>query len=153
MDFGDILEKWDKLTVGKQLSADEQTAKARVYDKDTASLTNASGTFTNEKKFRGERRYRLLRKKPDDFIDLHGFNRDEAWIALETFFENSRRRGAEKVLIIHGKGNHGSEGTLRDISRRFIEACSFAGENGYSSAREGGTGATWVILKEDQRSR
>ena len=149
MDFGDILEKWDKITVGKQLSADE-LQNTRIYDKDSGGK---NGTFFNETKFRGERRYRLLRKKPDDFIDLHGLNREEAWTVLETFFENSRRKGAEKVLVIHGKGNHGNEGAMRDLSRRFIETCSFAGENGYSSAKDGGTGATWVILKEDYRSR
>ena len=127
MDFGTILEKW------------ERKAKPLAYDKED-SISGASP--------RGERRYRLLRKKPDDYIDLHGLMRDEAWTALETFFENSRRKGYEKVLIVHGKGNHGNEGALRDLSRSFIESCTFAGESGYSSAKEGGTGATWVILKE-----
>ena len=129
MDFGDILEKWERQTANPN----------KVYDKDAASF--------NDTLLRGERRSRLLRKKPDASIDLHGFNRDEAWTALETFFQNSRINGFEKVMIIHGKGNHGNEGALRELSRRFIETCSFAGESGYSSAREGGTGATWVILK------
>ena len=129
MDFGDILEKWEKKTVSPN----------KVYNKDAAAFNDTS--------FRGERRSRLLRKKPDDSIDLHGFNRDEAWGALETFFQNSRMNGFEKLMIVHGKGNHGNEGALRELSRRFIETCSFAGESGYSSSREGGTGATWVILK------
>ena len=138
MDFGNILEKWEKRTQGNN-----------VHDKDAAIGREEPGAS-----LRGERRSRLLRKKPDDYIDLHGFNRDEAWSALDTFFENSRSKGYEKLLIIHGKGNHQgpvaamNEGALRELSRRFIEGCSFAGESGYSSARDGGSGATWVILKE-----
>ena len=146
MDFGDILKKWDKQKSekGGPSSASAWLNRDDVYDKDAIFLREKnSGGAVN----RGKRRYRLLRKKPDDVIDLHGLNRDEAWAALETFFENSRREGHEKLLIIHGKGNHGSEGALRDLSRRFIEICSFAGESGYSSAKEGGTGSTWVILK------
>ncbi|MCL2319916.1 MAG: Smr/MutS family protein [Treponema sp.] len=129
MDFGDILNKWEKQNANRN----------EVYDKDS--------TDPPEKNNAGERRSRLLRKKPDAIIDLHGLTRDEAWTALETFFENSRRDECEKVLIIHGKGNHGNEGVLKDLSRQFIESCSFAGESGHNSAREGGTGATWVILK------
>ena len=146
MNFGDILDKWEKQSGGT------------IIDKASSGDSSPAG----RRNFAGERRSRLLRKKPDDFIDLHGLNRDEAWTALESFFENSRRTGLEKVLIIHGKGNHWSggsgapclcegmqkESSLMEISRRFIERCSFAGESGYSNAREGGTGATWVILKE-----
>ena len=145
MNFGDILDKWEKITP-QNVSYDKE---ARVRREETVY---ANATL-------GERRSRLLKKSPDDFIDLHGLTRDEAWTALETFFETSRRRGCEKLLIIHGKGNHQSdavllgdsrhnEGALRELSRSFIESCSFAGESGFSSAREGGSGATWVILKE-----
>ena len=129
MSFGDILDRWEKQYAGNEF-----------YDKDAA--------LSRERNSAGSRRYRLHRKKADAFIDLHGLNRDEAWTALEAFFENSRKNGFEKILIIHGKGNHSDEGKLRDFSRRFIESCSFAGESGYSPAREGGRGATWVFLKE-----
>ena len=155
MNFGDILDKWEK-----------QTAKTRdeIYDKDAAPAYNRTafhgtpfnGTAFNGTEFRGERRSRLLRKKPDDSIDLHGLSRDEAWTALDIFFENSRNKGFQKLLVIHGKGNHGplqGEATLKDISRSFIESCSFAGESGHCSARDGGTGATWVILKESGNYR
>jgi DNA-nicking Smr family endonuclease len=138
MDFADILEKWEKRTPG-----------SRVYDKDF----ELEASVSRKRNGLAERRSRLLRKKPDAYIDLHGLNKDEAWIALEKFFENSRSMGLEKVLIIHGKGSHGScipsgEGMLRNLSRRFIEFCPFAGESGYSTASEGGRGATWVIIKE-----
>jgi len=136
VDFGDILAKWEKKNP-------KDDALSKAMNKDMFQ--------SREKNNAGERRSRLLRKKPDASIDLHGLKRDEAWISLETFFEDSKRKGYEKVLIIHGKGNHGglggSEGVLRDLARQFIESCSSAGESGYSNNRDGGRGSTWVILK------
>ena len=129
MDFGDILDKWEK-----------QASGAVVGKKEEENPAPSSHP--------GRRRYILLRKKPDAVIDLHGMTGDEAWTSLDVFFENSRRMEFEKILVIHGKGNHAqNEGVLGEITRRFIERCSFAGESGYSGARDGGTGATWVFLK------
>jgi DNA-nicking Smr family endonuclease len=139
MDFGKILNQWE--TQGQQ-----------VYDKDS---------FEQKKETAPERRRRLLRKRPDETIDLHGLTRDEAWARLDLFFQDAKAKGLEKVLIIHGKGNHAggeppeaglsasAEGTgiLRRIVQDFIEHCSFAGESGYSNAADGGTGSTWVLLK------
>ena len=136
MDFGHILAEWEKKNSGNQ-------ALYKAFNKDLPE--------SHEKNYAGEKRSRLLRKRPDAAIDLHGLTRDEAWTALDTFFENSKRNGFEKVLVIHGKGNHavsgGSEGVLKDLARQFIEACSYAGESGHSSNSAGGRGATWVILK------
>jgi DNA-nicking Smr family endonuclease len=96
----------------------------------------------------GERRRRLLRKPPDGVLDIHGLTRDEAQIALETFFRDSRRRGFEKVLLVHGKGNHSSgEAVLKSAVREFIERCPYAGESGHAQGNSGGNGATWVLLK------
>jgi DNA-nicking Smr family endonuclease len=170
MDFGDILDQWDRQTAkpqGKkgmapkeaqtshkqdafQLSDDRQsksihplTAWLRiygVYDKDA----EAQG----EEERGGERRRRLLHKKADAVIDLHGLTQDEAWNALETFFQHSKRQGFEKVLVIHGKGNHSSgEAVLKQTVRTFIERCPFTGESGHENSATGGTGATWVFLK------
>jgi DNA-nicking Smr family endonuclease len=161
-DFGAILDRWEK-----------RDPNNRAYNKDVSTSQNnqtnqstppkqsseASGACyiweegrgkAFNKDAKGARRSRLLKKKPDAYIDLHGLNRDEAQKSLELFFEDSLRRGFEKVQIIHGKGIHSDpvrEGLLRELSRRFIENCPYAGESGYASAREGGKGATWVILK------
>lgn len=150
MNFGDILAEWENLTPENKLyaRAAEKIGAGRRAGADTERGTGGKNSSA-------ERRRRLLHKKPDAVIDLHGLTSDEAWIALEAFFEDSRRRGFEKLQIIHGKGTHGAfvpgavrEGVLRELSRRFIETCSYAGESGLCHAREGGTGATWVILKE-----
>jgi DNA-nicking Smr family endonuclease len=137
MDFGKILNQWE--TQGQQ-----------VYDKDR---------FEQKTETAPERRRRLLRKRPDETIDLHGLTRDEAWGRLDLFFQDAKAKGLEKVLIIHGKGNHtvetpegpepsaSAEGILKRMVQDFIEHCSFAGESGYSNAADGGTGSTWVLLK------
>ena len=142
MNFRDIFEQWEKQTGTAQKTLDKDAALDREQALETP---------------RGERRARLLRKKPDAIIDLHGLTANEAENALQTFFSNSKNAGFEKLLVIHGKGNHQRNGSaynhtpgesvVRDTARRFIEACPFAGEHGYSSAKDGGTGATWVILK------
>jgi DNA-nicking Smr family endonuclease len=133
MNFGDILNQWDKQTAAS-------TGKKAMSLKDAEPGESRS--------LAGERRRRLLRKRPDAVLDLHNLTQDEAWTTLETFFENSRREGFEKVLVIHGKGLH-SEGdaVLKEVSRKFIEACPFAGESGHSAAADGGRGSTWVLLK------
>ncbi|MDR0599262.1 MAG: Smr/MutS family protein [Treponema sp.] len=133
MDFGKILDQWDKRS-------------GQVYDKD-ADITDSSEESA------AARRRRLLRKRPDDKIDLHGLTRDEAWDALTAFFNGARDRELEKLLVIHGKGNHLPESpgeetvVLRKMVRDFIERCPFAGESGYSEPAQGGTGSTWVLLK------
>ena len=139
MNFGEILEKWEKGTPANV-----------VYDKDSSV---ADLDRTRGRNMPAGRRTRLLHKKPDASLDLHGLNCEEALKALHNFFEDSRWRRYEKVLIIHGKGNHYSnlmsgEAALRDITRRFIESCSYAGESGFCPSKSGGRGATWVILKE-----
>jgi DNA-nicking Smr family endonuclease len=156
MNFGDILDAWDKQTAraGKKrgtgggqeeaASIDPVTAWLRingVYDKDAESPEA-------EERQAAERRRRLRTKKPDSALDLHGLTRDEAWASMETFFEESRRQGLEKVLLIHGKGNHSEgEAVLKRAVLQFIEKCPYAGESGQPNAELGGSGATWVLLK------
>jgi len=126
MNFGDILDKWEK--------------NNGIYYKDKES--------GNERIRPQEKRSRLKNKKPDAFLDIHGLSRDEAWHALEIFFNESKGQNLEKVLVIHGKGNHSSgEAVLKRIVMEFIEHCPFAGESGRGKAATGGEGATWVILK------
>jgi DNA-nicking Smr family endonuclease len=138
MDFGKILDRWHQEAGG-------------IHDKDAAlEVQKESPAF---------RRRRLLRKKPDGTLDLHGLTRDEAWNALSGFFDMAKSKGLEKLLVIHGKGTHGTQtgegfpngrgerGILAKTVHEFLEQCPFAGESGYSAASQGGTGATWVLLK------
>jgi DNA-nicking Smr family endonuclease len=133
MNFGDILDQWDKQAGGSRVKeAGDKDADAEKPQAETGP----------------QRRRRLLSKRADAVIDLHGLTRDEAWSSLEAFFHDGKRRGCEKLLIVHGKGNHSpGEAVLSRIAREFIERCPFAGESGYGNAASGGSGATWVILK------
>ncbi|MDR0525644.1 MAG: Smr/MutS family protein [Spirochaetaceae bacterium] len=166
MDFGDILDEWDRRTAhsqGKKGNQRKQKTEKKekiekiekkeknpleiwlagheVYDKDADNPDEGRPPW--------ERRRRLLRKKPDAVIDLHGLTQDEAWTALENFFEESNRQGCEKLHIIHGKGNHCIGGSvLKQVVRKYIERCPFAGESGQENAGGGGAGVTWVLLKK-----
>ena len=127
MNFGDILDQWNKRSPHEPIIKDEEYPR-------------------EEKHTQGSRR--LLNKKPDAVIDLHGLTQEEAWTMLDEFFRQSRSMGFEKVLVIHGKGNHSQTGAvLKEVSRKFIEFCPYAGASGRSSSSSGGSGATWVLLK------
>ncbi len=187
MDFGDILDDWDRQTAkpaGKKAIRAEGKAREQEADlqKSLAAKENpparpASTRAAEEPKTvdpltawlrvngvqdkdaaaeadilsAAERRSRLRNKTPDAVIDLHGLTRDEAWLRLSAFFAAALRQGAEKVLVVHGKGNHSEgEAVLKKATRDFVERCSFAGECGQADSRSGGAGATWVILKRDR---
>ena len=142
MDFGDILDKWER---GQSSAAQKNVMESRlrnndVYDKDAFSKNTSSP---------GEYRSRLLHAQPDEILDIHGLTGDKALLSLELFFTRARSCGFKKLRIIHGKGNHSQgEAVLKLAVRKFIEQCSFAGESGYEKAANGGSGATWVLLKQ-----
>ena len=161
MEFGKILDLWHKNA-------------GPIYNKD-AEFSGTTENSPNDRITSANRRKRLLRKSPEATIDLHGLTRDEAWNALSVFFDDARNKGLEKVLIIHGKGNHtgisdesgqrglaeqrftagengnlSNSGILKKLVRNFIERCPFAGESGYSDGRSGGEGSSWVLLKESR---
>jgi DNA-nicking Smr family endonuclease len=155
MNFGEILDLWERGRGGGGKTAKnsdgEDGQKARdalaswldanpVVDKDSKSTKNRQNA--------AERRQRLRNQAPSARLDLHGKTGDEAWRALEDFFRMAATRKLEKVLIVHGKGNHSKNGAvLKDLCRVFIEQCPEAGESGHPGVDDGGTGATWVILK------
>jgi DNA-nicking Smr family endonuclease len=174
VDFGDILDEWERQSRrpgGTKQSAaqsvaqsakekkprDEKPAKPdpltawlavnTVPDKDAEGETcGETGGETGARA--GERRRRLLGKRPDGVIDLHGLTRNQAWEALDSFFEEGRRKGFEKLLVVHGKGSHSQgESVLKRTVREYIERCPFAGESGHGAASAGGSGVTWVLLK------
>ena len=174
MDFGDILDQWEKETAkpyGKKRFADdrrreeasrEDKAKPRAEDASERRVNpmemwlrrygvedkDSEAEATPEAETPAMRRKRLRAMKPDAIIDLHGLVREDAWSRLEAFFADACRRGLEKVLIIHGKGTHSAEDpVLGPMVKLFLEQNRHAGESGHSGRESGGTGSTWVILK------
>ena len=141
MDFGKILDKWEskKASEPKKHTMETWLEKNEVSNKDTAQEKTSVP---------GEKRRRLLNAKPDDILDIHGLTNEKAWLVLDQFFVNAKECNYEKLRIIHGKGNRSQkEAVLKGTVRKYIEQCSFAGESGFENSVNGGTGATWVLLK------
>jgi len=159
MDFGDILKKWEQ----GQGRTSEQTEFAQQKQRENSSKSNPASSMetwldghevydkdadTQKEKIPGEKRRRLLNMPPDDIIDIHGFTSENALLALDRFFNNAKSNDYKKLRIIHGKGNHSQgDSILKNTVRKFIEQCGFAGESGFEKAVNGGSGATWVLLK------
>lgn len=108
------------------------------YKKDENSASTSRGNMRS-----------LLRKLPPEAeIDLHGKTIDESEHLLSEFIKGSSRKGVRKILIIHGKGMHSPSGpVLANWVKHYLETCSLCGETGHPDKRDGGSGATWVILK------
>ncbi len=78
-----------------------------------------------------------------DEIDLRGMNGDEAWLAVDKYFDEALLAGFRKVRLIHGKGT----GALKTALWKFLK-----GDKRISSFRigqfgEGDGGVTVVELK------
>ena len=92
----------------------------------------------------------ILNMKPEARLDLHGLHQDEARVKLDSFITDCCRKGLRKVIIIHGRGIHttGTDPVLGELVRKFIEHDKRCGSSGHPKTKqEGGSGATWVILK------
>lgn len=167
MDFGSILDQWEEQTrqpYGKKRMrrdakkppeaecAVENTQTINpmdywihrygIYDKDAdISESTARPDMLAEKR-------RIKTMRPQAEIDLHGMTIEEAHGALTAFFADAVRKNYQKVLIIHGKGNHSQNGpVLTRFVQKFLETYAHAGETGHPKGRDGGSGSTWVILK------
>lgn len=178
MDFGEILDNWDamKKTGGKAQGAagappegEARSTEVRNVEARRAEARRAVDPLTAWLRINGvidkdalgeaggespaDRRRRLKEKRPDAVVDLHGLTRDEAWDRLQSFVAEAHRGGAEKILVIHGKGNHSEgEAILKRTAKDFLERCPLTGEQGTAPAVHGGAGATWALLKRKGKS-
>jgi DNA-nicking Smr family endonuclease len=87
-----------------------------------------------------------------DFIDLHGFTKQEAEVELKEFLIRSYKLGFRCVLIVHGRGLNSpeslpviKEGLPRWLGQGPIRKLVLA----FATARpyDGGTGAIYVLLR------
>lgn len=179
MDFGDIMEEWER-------ASSRKAGRASGGGK-AAGPTRGAGSAPVGQGARGaaparrlqelwlerygvdpaiaeadetERARPLSRKEIDAMpvdaaLDLHGMTGAEAEAALAAFFNGARQRRCSKVLIVHGKGLHSQgEAVLGRLVARWLERRPEAGRHGHPDRTQGGDGATWVLLKgADQRSR
>lgn len=103
--------------------------------------------------FRGGIRDRLFRRlrrgqlPVADSIDLHGMSREVALDRLQRFVPQARLRGAQCILVIHGKGlSSGHQAVLRPSVPVWLR--QMPGVLAYCPAlpRHGGDGALYVLL-------
>jgi len=179
MDFGAILDQWDRLqkevkgrgrggnsVLGKKANAPEKNEapsncsgeesgftkrinpeeawlrRYGVIDKDKIAAEEAERNRTRSQFY--------VKNLPIEAkIDLHGLTREEARDKLTIFVGDCIKRGLRKILIVHGKGIHttGSDPVLGEAVRKFIEQDRRCGRSGHPDRRMGGSGATWVFLK------
>lgn len=88
---------------------------------------------------------------PDATLDLHGFHAPEAATRVHDFVRHEHRRGARRLLIIAGKGNHSEAGSvLGPVTRDALTKGGAAPlVQAFSSAHAtlGGRGAFAVLLR------
>ncbi len=151
MNFNDILSQWE---IGKKDNKKVDVQK-NVEDRDMSSFLDLyppdeySEVGDVEKPTIRQKRRNYKRMTPQETLDLHGFTVVSALIELDDFIKRCKRRKTVKILIIHGKGLHSSEGhsVLRTSIRNELKKLPCIGEIGYPSERLGGAGATWAIIK------
>jgi DNA-nicking Smr family endonuclease len=139
MDFGDILEQWDKIKEDEPSETGAGLRGKGIEDADSSDRPD-----------REVSRRRLESLKPQATLDLHGMTADEAESAIRSFIDASAREGMEKVLVIHGKGLHseGGRSVLKSVARSTLEAHPLAGRIGEAASNEGGSGALWVAIRK-----
>jgi len=149
MDFAKILDEWENNSrkgSGKKKN-DSSPAFKQWIDSDKFWDSYDKGEeYVETDKVQLRNRLRNMKAQAD--IDLHGLTADEALRALDRFLHESSRQGLRKVLIIHGKGNHSKESpVLPNTVLNYLRSSSLAGETGTADRKDGGSGATWVIIK------
>lgn len=153
MNFSDILDQWEK-TPPKSHKKNTQNPEPKINPMD--QWINRYGILDKDAQQEEyeQKRQRIqplaARKLPIEAeLDLHGLTQNEAEIALESFIDTCQRKKLKKALIIHGKGTHSENyGVLTTVVRNFIERDNRIGASGHPKAELGGSGATWLIIRE-----
>jgi DNA-nicking Smr family endonuclease len=138
--------------------ADEQAARARL-----AALVGSGVRFVIERDegwVRGLRAGvsdKLLSRLsassfgPEANLDLHGMRREQAQKAISDFVRAEHRRGARRLLLIVGKGQHSEDG-IGVLAETAVDTLSHSVAaplvSAFASAHErhGGRGAIAVLL-------
>lgn len=169
MDFGDILIEWEKnernskkQTKKQKGSKKHKTPTTDEQVKDVQKRVNPMDEWLRrygivdkdalaEKQNEAQKRHSKKGAKSfpiDARIDLHNLRQEEAWIDLDRFVFTCARQGLKKILIVHGKGNNSQDNpVLGNMVRSFIEHDKRLGASGHPPSSDGGSGATWVMIK------
>lgn len=151
MDFGNILDQWDKQKKSKnrkkqndfneildEYLPDDEIIQQKKLDENTPQdfLTISE----------------INKMKIEQSCDLHGLTLAEATQKTNQFIYKCHKLGCKKILLIHGKGNHSvADPVLQKNIRQFIQQHELAGRWGIADKKNGGNGATWVLLRYRSR--
>ena len=158
MNFGDILNSWEN---EEQKIPKNKKKKQQIEKKENNSIMESLlNDYSPDSEVLGSKeeespqiniisREKMKRKKADLVLDLHGMTAEEAGIELNNFIRKSYTCGARKVLIIHGKGNHTQgQSVLKPLVRSVLNLSPFIGDVGTPERRDGGSGATWAVIRQ-----
>jgi DNA-nicking Smr family endonuclease len=156
VDFGDILNNWENEKKNSRSAAPKQKQEEeREHIMDSLLDHYAPDSLVigskEEKKpyIPNVSREKMRRKKADLVLDLHGLSAEDAKIELNNFIQKSFRTGARKILIIHGKGNHtNGQAVLKPLVKSVLEISPYIGDIGTPERRDGGSGATWAVVRQ-----
>jgi len=90
--------------------------------------------------------------KIQDELDLHGLTKETAKKRIINFLKASKKAGLIKINIIFGKGIHSlnGNGILEEVVMQEIHNSSIIREFYTPKAKDGGSGALTVILKNSK---
>lgn len=158
MDFAKILDEWEK---GKAKRKPRHSTAGNESEDNSDSRQVIKEWLDSEENWKyydkgslepdadpAVRRQYLRNMEPEDELDLHGLTLEKSLVQLDRFLNAAVHRGLQKVLVVHGKGNHSKSGAvLPKAVLEYLQNSPLAGEIGTPRREKGGTGATWVILK------
>ena len=133
--FSSILSDYEKKEVVR-----EKTFEEIMKEKGDAGLKKARVYTLNE----------LRRMDPQATLDLHGEYKAEGEVAIKEFLQSSYDNGLRKISIITGKGLHSEDGqrVLKTLLDEILKSTPYISEYNNAPLNKGGSGASWIILKE-----
>jgi DNA mismatch repair protein MutS2 len=117
--------------------------QTRVNIKNLRLNENEPTVLSGEKKVKAST-YTVSRETAfKDEIDLRGMTGDEAWLAVDKYFDEATLAGFRKVRLIHGKGT----GALKTALWKFLKGDKRISTFRIGQFGEGDGGVTVVELK------
>ena len=87
----------------------------------------------------------------DERIDLHGLTAEQARAYLLDFLDECRLQGHRVVLMVHGKGQRSKNNipVIKALLNHWLRECQQVLAFHSATARDGGSGAVYVLLKKE----
>ena len=141
----------------KERSLTAKPSKMRdVFTKNKSSSTSKAKLEVLQSNRKTISKLQRGKLKPEAFMDLHGYNKTNARVAVLEFIKKSIFNEIRCILIITGKksGYMGATGVLRESLPMWLKEREFSsyilGHN-YASSKDGGDGARYVLLRKKDK--